>query len=356
MKELIPHSRPWITEADIASVSTVLASSMLGQGQQVRMLEQRIAAWLNAEDGVAVASGSAGLVLALYGLGVGVGDEVIVPTYVCRSVLEAVLTVGAQPVLCDVGTEWVITPSNVSHLLTSSTRAIVVPHMYGIFADVGSFRRLGVPIIEDFAQALDDRAQRSSLGDVAVLSFHPTKCLTAGEGGMVLSSNLEITRRMRILRDGDGDSYSARMFAPMSDVAAALAHAQLDRYQESLLRRREIAGRYLKTVRQICPSALNMDAFARSMFFRFPLRLAGGLVACQDAFYSLGVCVRRGVDELLHRRLGFSDSEFPEAVAHYATTVSLPIYPALTRHQESRCLDAIMSVFPRLMQSTEESR
>ena len=345
--ESIPHSCPWITDEDVVAVSDVLMSSMIGQGERVRCLERRLAAWLHATDAVAVGSGSAGIVLALHGLGVGLGDQVILPTYVCRSVLEAILAVGAQPVLCDVGPEWVMTGADAKRVIGDRARAIVVPHMYGIFADVDSFRPLGLPIIEDCAQALDAESRRAIKGDVAILSFHPTKCLTSGEGGMAVAVDAELVARMRAYRDG-GVGYAGRLFSPLSDLGASLVLSHLDRYEQGLARRREIAANYRKAIETCCPGTLNHETLGQSMFFRFPFHLPGGLVACHDAFAASGVQVRKGIDELLHRRIGRSDAEFPCAVAHFETTVSLPIYPALSRAQESRCLEAITHVLPRL--------
>lgn len=349
--EQIPHSRPWITEFDIAAVTTVLSSYMLAQGERTRELEQRLAAWLNAADGVGVASGSAGIVLALHGIGVCAGEEVILPTYVCRSILEAVLSVGAIPILCDVGSDWAMTPIDVKHVIRKRTRAIVVPHLYGIFADIGAFREFGVPIIEDCAQAFDAYGKRPIKGDVAVLSFHPTKCLTAGEGGMVLSSDANIVARMRTYRDGSDAGYRPRLFSPLSDIAASLALAQLDRYEDGLVRRRQIAGNYIGAIESCCPYVLSKAALEDSMFFRFPFRVPGGVAACQQAFAAFGVQVRQGVDALLHRSAGQTDYEFPVAVELFETTVSLPIYPDLSRSQESCCIEAIKYVLPRLFNS-----
>ncbi|MFT3735721.1 MAG: DegT/DnrJ/EryC1/StrS family aminotransferase [Rhodocyclaceae bacterium] len=349
--EVIPHSRPWITPGDIAGVSEVLASAMLGQGARVRLLEQRLAEWLGAADGVAVGSGAAGIWLGLHGLRVGVGDEVILPTYVCRSVLEAVLSVGATPVLCDVGPDWVITASEVDKVRSHRTRAVVAPHLYGIFADIGAIRSLGLPVIEDCAQAVGAKGQRPLMGDVAVLSLHPTKCLTAGEGGVVVTSDPEALLRMRAFRDGSagiGGVYAGRLLSPMSELAAALALSQLERYESGLARRQEIAAAYIDTVNACNPDLLQSALFPRSMFFRFPLRVPGGLAACQEAFSALGVQVRRGVDELLHRALGLPDAAFPNAVKHFETTVSVPIYPALSQHDELRCRDAMAAVLPNI--------
>ncbi|MDD5240736.1 MAG: DegT/DnrJ/EryC1/StrS aminotransferase family protein [Sulfuricella sp.] len=342
--EQILHSKPWIAESDIEAVSAILSSSMLAQGERTRMLEHRLASWLNAVDGVGVASGSSGVVLALHGLMIGDGDEVILPTYVCRSLLEAVLASRATPVLCDVGWDWVMTANDAKRVVSTKTRAIVVPHIYGIFADIDSFRTLGVPIIEDCAQALDAPGIRSAKGDVTLLSFHPTKCLTSGEGGMVISSDANILERMRAYRDGSDTGYKARFFSPLSDILASLALAQLDRYEEGLSRRQQIASTYMAAIESCCPNVLNRGALGNSMFFRFPLRVRGGLDECQQAFADLGIQVRKGVDALLHRGMGQADQAFPVAVELFETTISIPIYPALSRSQELQCIKAVTQV------------
>ena len=301
---------------------------------------------MHASDGVAVGSGSAALVLALRGVGLRREDEVVLPTYVCRSVLEAVVAVDGIPVLCDVGEDWVVTAECVARRITPKTKAIIVPHMYGVFADVDSFRTFDVPVIEDSAQAVDNCERRSIAADVAVFSFHPTKCLTSGEGGMAVSSDPLVVAKMRKLRDGsDGVLECGRMFSPLSDIAASLALSQLRRYPEALVRRGEIAHRYVETLETARPDCLNRNAFENSMFFRFPIRIRGGLGACQGSFLDRGIHVRRGVDVLLHRLIDQGDSDFPTSVELFNSTVSVPIYPALTAEEESRCADQIATVF-----------
>lgn len=346
--EEIFHSRPWITDDDIKAVSSTLISNMLGQGEMVSKLEHRLSKWVGVTDGVAVGSGTAAMVLALKGLNVGAGDEVVLPTYVCKSILEAIVTVGATPVLCDIGPDWVITTETAIPTINDRTRALVIPHMYGIFADGDKFRSIGVPIIEDCAQALDLSGRQKAFGDVVVFSFHPTKCLTSGEGGMAATSNHDIFDRMKKYRDGDQNNVHDRLFSPMSDLAASLVMSQLDRYEVAILRRQEIAFAYQEVIEYLCPEAINHNALERSMYFRFPLNIRGGLESCQHEFLKFGIHVRRGVDLLLHRLLGYDDSRFPESVVRFDTTVSLPIYPALSQSQEMRCIEAIASVFSKI--------
>lgn len=343
----ITHSKPWITEADKQAVAAVLASNMLAQGALTRELERGLSRWACAADGVATGSGSAALVLALRAVGVRRGDEVVLPTYVCPSVMEAVLTVEAAPILCDVGEDWVVTVDCAARRITPRTRAVIVPHMYGVFADVAAFRALGMPVIEDCAQAVGHDGHRALAADVAVFSFHPTKCLTAGEGGMAVSARPEVVAALRALRDGAGSPDRGRLFSPLSDIAAGLALSQLRRYEEALDRRRQIARKYTESLMQVRPECLNRDALERSMFFRFPIHVDEGIDACKGAFLEHGIHVRRGVDALLHRSIGLADREFPVSVEHFRSTLSLPIYPALTADEEQHCADRAAAILTR---------
>lgn len=342
---LIAHSKPWITDADIQAAERQMRSGMVGQGTVCRELERRIARWVGAVDGVCAGSGTAALVLALKALEVRPNDEVVLPTYVCVSVYEAVLTAGARPVLCDVGCDWVITAETVSRAVTAKTRAVIVPHIYGIFADVRAIRGLGIPVVEDFAQAVPAESSCVLEADIAVFSFHPTKCLTAGEGGAAVSSNSGLIEKMRHCRDGGGLRPSARLFSPLSDLSASLAIAQLARFPEMLEKRRTLALKYWDVFQKICPRILNPSLLERSMFFRFPVLVEGGLGACHDRFLERGIIVRQGIDLLLHRCEQRADQEFPSAVRLFERTVSLPLYPALTPEEESRCLHAAEEIF-----------
>ncbi len=345
---LVPHSRPWITDADDRAVAAIVRSEQLATGATREAFEVAVARWLGVPNrGVAVGSGRAAVHLALLALGIGPGVEVIVPTYVCTSLLDAIRAAGATAVPCDVGPSWIVTPECVAPHLTPRSRAIIVPHLYGVFARAAAFKAFGVPVIEDFAQAFAGEGTRTLQGDIGVCSFHATKCLTTGEGGMALAIRPELAARLRAIRDGEGrlqPAHGPRLFSPLSDVAAALGLAQLMRYHEGLARRRQLAFRYRAALEPHFPEVMARQPIEGTMHFRFPLSLAGGLDACVDRFARQGVAVRRGVDHLIHRELGLPDDRFPVAVELYDTTVSLPIYPALGDEDFRRCADAAVDV------------
>ena len=300
---MIVHSKPWITKDDMAATQNALASGFIGQGERAAEFERKMSGWVGGVGGVAVASGAAAIHLALHALSCGVGDEVILPTYVCRSLLQAVQAVGAVPVVCDVGPDWLVEPANVAPLVTPRTKALLLPHLYGMFVQVEAFRVFGVPIIEDCAQAVAAFKAQPMAGDLAVFSFHPTKCLSTGEGGMAVTRDMKHLEQLRMLRDDNAVRGARRVFSPLSDLAAALGISQLARYEEGLRRRQIQASAYAKA---LAGTKVDFGWFGRrkSMFFRFPLHTRGGFERTSFEMGAAGVTVRRGVDELLHRLLG----------------------------------------------------
>ncbi|OGR97376.1 MAG: hypothetical protein A2V88_07075 [Elusimicrobia bacterium RBG_16_66_12] len=228
-------------------------------------------------------------------------------------------------------------------MTTSKTKAIIVPHLYGIFADVKAFRSFGFPVIEDCAQAIGSKAGPGISGDVAIFSFQPTKCLTTGEGGMAISSDERISARMRVLRDGGG-AEGRQVFSPMSDLASALGLSQLSRYGRMLARRKRIASEYSRALARCLPEAAEKLRGLPTMFFRFPMMLPGGVGRYQALFLRRGIHVRRGVDRLIHRLLGLPDKKFPQAVRLHRMTVSLPIYPDMSDSDVKRCTAALQAL------------
>jgi UDP-4-amino-4-deoxy-L-arabinose-oxoglutarate aminotransferase len=343
---VIPHSKPWIDESDLRAVRDVMQSGMIAQGEQVREFEQEVARYVGCVGGIATASGTSAIVLALKGLLTAGHREVILPTYTCPSVLEAVLTVGAKPVVCDVGENWNMTPQTVGNCRSPRTGCIILVSTFGIANPVLPYRTFGVPIIEDCCQSFAPAATKDQgLGDARVFSFHATKCLTTGEGGVATSPNLQLLDTMRKLRDGglSPGTLGYRVAAPMTDLQAALGRSQLARYDRFLHRRQQIARRYF--------DALKTDRFDQpwiirdqSMFFRFPVRWPVDFPSIGREFARRGIHVRKGVDVLLHRLLGLDRDRFPVAENLFEETLSIPIYPALTDDEQGEIIDACMEI------------
>lgn len=338
----VQHSRPHLIDADWRALAGVVTSEQIAQGQTVERFEGLVAAHSGARGAVAAASGTGALVLTLAAMGVGAGDEVVVPTYVCRSVAAAVRAVGATPVLCDVGRDWCMTAAAVRSRVTARTRAVVVVHTFGIAAPIGEIASLGVPVIEDACQSFGleiDGRRASPLAAASFLSFHATKLLTTGEGGMVVSHDAAMLASLR-------SAAMKRCYGgPMSDLQAALGISQLQRLGEFLARRQVIATRYFAA---LCDLDVELPEHVRerSIFFRFPLTMPHDFQEFRDRFAAEGVQVRRGVDALLHDDDDPAGSH-PGAERCFASTLSIPIYPAMTERDVDTVITASTRVFSR---------
>lgn len=338
--KLITHSKPWIDEADLDAVRQALSSGMISRGRKAQDFEDAVAEYSGASGCVAVGSATAALILILKALDIGPGDEVILPTYVCVSVANAVKAVGAKPVLCDIGGHWNMTPQTVEPHVSKNTKAIIVVHIFGITADTASFKRFNVPIIEDCAQAFGARTSgkiAGTAGKAAIFSFNAIKCLTTGEGGIAASMDVALVDRMRELRSCNA------VASPMTDIQGALGLSQLSRYDEMLTRRRSIADKYFGILPHHLVDKVSAVKKA-SIFFRFPITIPDDFETLRRSFEASGIAVRKGVDALIHRQFGLSDAGFPNAVKLFNTTLSLPIYPAL----EAKELDIILHEAARL--------
>lgn len=315
----IPHSSPWITSGDRASISEVLDSVLIARGSICEELERKFQQYLGSVASYTASSGQEALMLALRSVGVSAGQEVLLPSYVCEAVLYAVLATGAVPVCCDIADDWCLDIESVEAHLSKKTSAIIAVHTFGISCDVSGLKQFNVPVIEDCCQKFSPKVGLT--GDVAIFSFHATKCLTTGEGGLVTTAKEEIAVSLRTeLKNKPGR---------LCDIQAALGLSQLSRYHEMLARRADIAAYYFEILPEKLTARLN-SCREKSIFFRFPLQIERNFVDVEAAFLDRGVHVRKGVDTLLHRRLGLGDTGFEKSVSTFEKTLSLPIYPSLS--------------------------
>ncbi len=258
---MIPLTIPDISEADIERVVGVLRSGMLVQGQEVEALERCAASLLGVGDVVAVSSGTAALHLALRSLGVGPGDEVIVPAFSFIATANAVELVGATPAFVDIDpATFNINVRQVPGAITPKTKAIIPVHEFGMPCDIDAVTELaaahGLRVVEDAACAIGAKhggRPVGSFGDLAAFSLHPRKTVTAGEGGLLACPDAGLARRLRSLRNHGIRTAGAEVHFDMAgfnyrltDVAAALAAGQMERLPALLERRREIARNYLQ--------------------------------------------------------------------------------------------------------------
>jgi perosamine synthetase len=259
-------SAPDITQAEIDAVTAVLRTPQLSLGAELAGFEAALAAYHGVPHAVCVSSGTAGLHLALVTLGIGAGDEVIVPSFAFVAVANAVLQVRATPVFAEIDPITLnLDPEAVERAVTPRTRALLVVHTFGVPAEMDALqaiaRRHNLVVIEDACEAIGAEFQgrrAGSFGDLAVLGFYPNKQITTGEGGAVLATNASHTARLRSLRNQgrqpDSDwldhaepGYNYRL----SELACALGRVQLSRIDVMLALRRAAAERYDALLRNI---------------------------------------------------------------------------------------------------------
>lgn len=348
MSEPVPHSRPTLGAAEAAAAQRVVLSGQVAQGPEVAAFEAEVARLMGRRHAVAVSSGTAALHLALRALGLGPGDEVLVPSYVCGAPVHAVAAVGARPVLCDIDPATRnADPADAARRCTPRCRAAIVPHMFGLPAPVQAFADLGVPVIEDCAMCLGTQvggAPVGGAGELAVCSFYATKVLTSGgEGGMVLTDSDALTDLVRAGREYDHlPASTPRYNYKMTEMAAAVGRVQVRRLPEFVRRRREIAGRYDAG---LAATGLALPRCEEGhMYHRYVVAAEGGAGDLEAALSERGVVARRPVHAPLHRDLGLGDDQYPRAARAWTEDLSLPLYPSLSDTEADRVVSAVRQV------------
>ncbi len=382
----IPFHRPSIGDAEVAAATEVLRSGWLTTGARAHAFEEAFAARLGVRHALAVNSATAALHLALDAFGVGVGDEVVVPTYTFTACGEVCAYLGARVILADVGEDRLLGPEQLAPVVTERTKVVMPVHYAGQAVDVGALREVAgeARIVEDAAHALPadvGGVPVGRLGDAAAFSFYATKTMTTGgEGGMLVTDDdavHERAQRMRLHginadawnRYGAGGQWfyevsDAGFKYNLTDLAASIGLVQLGRLDEMAERRAAIAAAY-------------DAALAASTLVELPPRRAGDRHAWH--LYAIGLHVdsltvdRARVIELLaeagigtsvhfiplhlhphyQRAYGYRPGDFPMAEQIYRRTLSLPIWPDMTAAQVQRVASTLLAILDGARQPVE---
>jgi len=341
------------------AIERVLSSQQFVLGREGAALEEEIAALCGVANGVGVASGTDALILALRACGVQPGDEVLLPAFTFVATGSAVTALGARPVFADIRPEtYNLDPSELERHVTPRTRAIIVVHLYGLAADldpIAAFAKARkLPLIEDNAQAIGAsyKGRRTgSFGDVACLSFYPTKNLGAyGDAGMVVSSSPEIAPRIRNLRNhGQTAKYLSSepgWNSRLDEIQAAVLRVKLRHLSEWQLARRTHAAEYnhlLQLVRGIMPPR-EPEGF-QHVYHQYTIRSERRDALRQHlAARKIGSTVYYPYPlhlQPLYAPRGHKPGDFPHAERAAQEVLSLPMYPELQRDQIARVVQAI---------------
>jgi len=270
----IPIAAPVIGERELAYVTDAVRSGWVSSiGPYIERFEQGFADYLGVSHAIAVSNGTVALHLALHALGIGAGDEVLVPDLTFVATVHAVLQTGATPVFVDVESDtWCIDPVAVERALTPRTRAIIPVHLYGHPADMSALLSIAekhnLIVLEDAAEAHGAEVcgkRVGSLGRVSAFSFYGNKIITTGEGGMVTTNDAALAERLRFLKD-HGMSAQRRYYHSelafnyrMTNLQAALGLAQLEQIEEFIARKREIFTGYAEILKNVPGLQLNPE-------------------------------------------------------------------------------------------------
>jgi dTDP-4-amino-4,6-dideoxygalactose transaminase len=329
-------------------------------GPEVLELEAALCEYLGVGHAIGVSSGTDALVCALCALDVGPGDEVVTTPFTFVATGEAILRVGATPVFADVEPDTLtLDPARVAMVAGARTRAVVPVHIFGHVADVDGLARLGLPVLEDAAQATGARRGgrcAGTLGIAGCLSFFPTKPLGGcGDGGMVLTGDASVADRVRRLRQHGGDK---REFVELGGnyrldaLQAAFLRVKLPHLAGWLRRRHSIAGVYARELDDLSGLTLpQVAAEVEPAWAHYVVRVLGGRRDAlarhlDDRGVATGVYYRRPLHlQPLFARLGYGRGSFPVAERAAEEVLALPLFPELSEDQQGRVIAAVRELF-----------
>ena len=377
----LPFALPDIGEEEIEAVSEAMRSGWLTSGPRAAAFEQEFAEFLGGDvHAVAINSATAGLHLALEALGVGPGDEVIVPTWTFTATAEVVRYLGATPVIVDVEPATLnIDLEAAAAAITPRTKAIMPVHFAGLAVDREGIAKLagnhGLKVVEDAAHAFPTMSAGDLVGkgssEAVVFSFYATKTMTTGEGGMVVTPDAQIAARIRTMRlhgishdvfdryRSTVPSWRYEVVAPgykynLTDPAAAMGRVQLRRSREMRDKRAAIAARYDEAFSelpvQLPAHAIEGDTHAWHLYVS---RLTDDANVERDTF--IADMAKAGVGCSVHfiplhmhpywrEQCQLDDGQFPVATTEFARVASLPIFSSMTDSQVDKVIETVRGV------------
>jgi len=361
----IPINRPIMGEEEKRAVEEVLESGLLTDssyegGKKVTEFEDKLRALLGAKHTVAVNSGTAALMASLSALGVGPGDEVILPSFTFLSTANVVLALHAKPVFVDIKEDYNIDPERVKEAMTKRTKAIIPVHLYGYPADLDEIqetaRSHSVPVVEDAAESIGATyrgKQTGSTSDFGCFSMYATKVVTSGEGGAIATDDDELAHKARLIRNhGALHGYDTRMLGynfRMPEILAALASVQMNKLQRFIEARRRNAAYLNERIAKLNRVSFTQDSPDRAhSFYLYTVRVDEGRDRILRALNGKGIGAAVYFKMPIHMtplydKLGYSKARLPRCEEASRKVLSLPVHPALTESE----LERVASEFAR---------
>jgi dTDP-4-amino-4,6-dideoxygalactose transaminase len=338
-----------------AAIARVLDSERYILGPEVDAFEREFAAYCGTPHAVGVANGTEAITIALRAMGVGPGDEVVVPSFTFYASAEAIPPTGARPVFCDIDPDtYCVTADTVRAALTPRTKAVIAVHLFGNVAPIGEIEALGVPVLEDAAQAAGSSSpagRPGALGTAATFSFFPSKNLGCfGDGGMVTTTDAELAERVRVLRfHGSHDKVSYEQVgynSRLDELQAAILRVQLPHLESWAQGRREAAAHYVRAgLGGLEGVALPTPVGAADPAWHLYVIGHADAAQLQDALSAQGIGARGYYRTPVHRQAAMgawgAGAQLPATEAAASRHLAIPMSPVLSAAQAREVTAAI---------------
>lgn len=368
--KIIPYGHQWIDNNDIKEVVKVLKSNWLTQGPNVEAFEKAVAAYCGAKYAVAVSSGTSALYMAYRAAEIGLQDEVITTPLTFAATANMVFFCGAKPVFADIQQDTLnIDPKEIEKKITKKTKAIAVvdfaghPCDYDIILKIAKKHKLLV--IEDACHALGAEYKNKKVGglaDMTILSFHPVKHITTGEGGMVLTNNKDFYKKLKVLRSHgivkkpekgawyyeiENPSFNFRI----TDIQCALGISQLKKLDTFIKRRREIVAMYNQAFKGIKEIMIPAEKeYAKSSWHIYPIQVLG-----TDRKKVFEILQERGIGVQVHymplhlhpfyqKKFEYNQGDFPVAEQYYKGAITLPLFPSMKNSDIKKVIQEVKKI------------
>lgn len=370
-KKIIPYGHQYIDEKDIKEMIKVLRSDWVTQGPKVEEFEKAIARYCNVKYAVAVSSGTAALHAAYSVAGIKKGDEVITTPLTFAATVNCIVFCGGKPVFIDVQKDTLnIDPLKIEKRINKKTKAIAVVDFAGHPCDYDEIKKIAkkykLLIIEDAAHSLGSEYKGKRIGnlaDMTILSFHPVKTITTGEGGMVLTNNKNFYEKLKIFRhhgivknpqkggwyyEIDEPGYNYRL----TDFQCALGISQLKKINKFIKKRREIVTKYNRAFKDLNEIVAPVErSYVKSAWHIYSIQLRSG--KREKIFKALQ---KEGVGVQVHyiplhlqpfykKEFGYKKGNFPVAERYYERTITLPLFPGIA----DKKLDKIIKIVKKII-------
>ncbi|MFO8108934.1 MAG: DegT/DnrJ/EryC1/StrS family aminotransferase [Thermoplasmata archaeon] len=363
---MISIANPILGDEEIKAVTEVLKSGMLAQGKEVAAFENEFSEYLRVTHSKAVANGTAALDVALKALRIGKGDEVITTPFTFIASSNCILFQKATPVFADIDPDtFNLDPNTVIEKINSKTKAILIVHLFGQSADMDAFKEIAEDhnlfLIEDCAQAhgAEFRGKKvGTFGDIGTYSFYPTKNMTTGEGGMVVTDDDELAYRSNLIRDhGQSAKYSHEYLGynlRMTDIGGTIGRIQLkkiDDWNKKRIENANLLSERIKDIDGLTPPRATDDV--KHVYHQYAIKVEDEFSVNREELMDklresgIGSAVHYPMpitDQPLYKDKGYDSHDYPHAIDVSNKVLSLPVHPLVTSEDIEHVCDTLEDV------------